>query len=70
MNIFLGKGGSGKTTLSTSFIKFLENRDEKVLATRCWYKCTPRTKPKYGNAKYLGDDFEKGISKIFRKEIK
>lgn len=28
---FLGKGGSGKTTLTTAFIKFLEENNEKVL---------------------------------------
>lgn len=29
---FLGKGGSGKTTLATSFIKYLEKKGKKVLA--------------------------------------
>ena len=29
---FLGKGGSGKTTLATSFIKYLEKKEKKVLA--------------------------------------
>lgn len=29
---FLGKGGSGKTTLATSFVKYLENKNKKVLA--------------------------------------
>lgn len=29
---FLGKGGSGKTTLATSFIKYLESNNKKVLA--------------------------------------
>ena len=29
---FLGKGGSGKTTLATSFIKYLEKKNKKVLA--------------------------------------
>lgn len=29
---FLGKGGSGKTTMSTSFIKYLERKDKKVFA--------------------------------------
>lgn len=28
---FLGKGGSGKTTMATSFIRYLENNNEKVL---------------------------------------
>lgn len=29
---FLGKGGSGKTTMSTSFIKYLERKEKQVLA--------------------------------------
>lgn len=29
---FLGKGGSGKTTMATSFIKYLNENDKDVLA--------------------------------------
>lgn len=36
---FLGKGGSGKTTLATSFIKYLEKKGKKSLGYRCRHKC-------------------------------
>ena len=58
---FLGKGGSGKTTLSTSFIKFLENKDEKVLAIDADINVHLGQSLNM-ETKYLGDDFEE-ISK-------
>jgi len=54
---FLGKGGSGKTTMSTSFIKFLENRNEKVLAIDADINVNLGQSLEMPT-KYLGDDFE------------
>lgn len=55
---FLGKGGSGKTTLSTSFIKFLENKNKKVLAIDADINVNLGTTLGM-QTKYLGDDFER-----------
>ena len=65
---FLGKGGSGKTTLSTSFIKFLENRDEKVLAIDADINVHLGQSLNM-ETKYLGDDFEE-ISKYLERNNK
>lgn len=54
---FFGKGGSGKTTMTVSFIKYLEEKNKKVLAVDADINVN------LGNAlnietKYLGDSFE------------
>lgn len=54
---FLGKGGSGKTTMSTSFIKFLENQNKKVLAIDADINVNLGQSLNV-ETKYLGDDFE------------
>lgn len=54
---FLGKGGSGKTTLATSFVKYLENKNKKVLAIDADINVnlgTALDMPK----RYLGDIFD------------
>lgn len=54
---FLGKGGSGKTTLATSFVKYLEKKNKKVLAIDADINVnlgTALDMPK----KYLGDMFD------------
>ena len=65
---FLGKGGSGKTTLSTSFIKFLENKEEKVLAVDADINVNLGQSLNM-ETKYLGDDFEE-ISKYLERNDK
>ena len=65
---FLGKGGSGKTTLSTSFIKFLESKDEKVLAIDADINVHLGQSLNM-ETKYLGDDFEE-ISKYLERNNK
>ena len=65
---FLGKGGSGKTTLSTSFIKFLENKEEKVLAIDADINVHLGQSLNM-ETKYLGDDFEE-ISKYLERNNK
>ena len=54
---FFGKGGSGKTTLASAFIKFLENKNKEVLAVDADINvnlATALNMPK----KYLGDIFD------------
>ena len=54
---FFGKGGSGKTTLATAFVKFLENRNKDVLAVDADINvnlATALNMPK----KFLGDAFD------------
>ncbi len=54
---FLGKGGSGKTTLATSFVKYLEKKNKKVLAIDADINVnlgTALDMPK----RYLGDIFD------------
>lgn len=54
---FLGKGGSGKTTLATSFVKYLEKKGKKVLAIDADINVnlgTALDMPK----RYLGDMFD------------
>ena len=65
---FLGKGGSGKTTLSTSFIKFLESKEEKVLAIDADINVHLGQSLNM-ETKYLGDDFEE-ISKYLERNNK
>ncbi len=54
---FLGKGGSGKTTLSTSFIKYLESKNKKILAIDADINVNLGTALNM-NKKYLGDIFD------------
>lgn len=54
---FFGKGGSGKTTLASSFVKYLEGRDKKVLAVDADINVNLATAlgmPKH----FLGDSFD------------
>jgi len=54
---FLGKGGSGKTTLASSFVKYLEKKNKKVLAIDADINVnlgSALDMPK----KYLGDIFD------------
>lgn len=54
---FFGKGGSGKTTLATAFVKYLEYKNKKVLAVDADINvnlATALNMPK----KYLGDIFD------------
>ena len=54
---FFGKGGSGKTTLATAFVKYLENNNKKVLAVDADINvnlAAALDMPK----KYLGDVFD------------
>ena len=55
---FLGKGGSGKTTIATSFIKFLEKQDKQILAVDADINVNLGQSLNI-ETKYLGDDFEK-----------
>ena len=54
---FFGKGGSGKTTLATAFVKFLENKNKDVIAVDADINvnlATALNMPK----KFLGDAFD------------
>ena len=54
---FLGKGGSGKTTLATSFVKYLEKQEKDVLAIDADINVNLGTALNM-HKKYLGDIFD------------
>lgn len=54
---FFGKGGSGKTTMSTAFIKYLQSQNKKVLAVDADINVHLGAALKM-ETKYIGDDFE------------
>lgn len=64
---FLGKGGSGKTTMATSFIKYLESNNEKVLGIDADINVN-LAKGLEMLSKPIGDDFDE-MSKYFEKQV-
>lgn len=54
---FFGKGGSGKTTMAASFIKFLESKNKNILAVDADINVHLGTALNI-DTKYIGDDFD------------